>query len=137
MGDAAGQAADGFHLLGLAKLLLQSAAFGDVLGEEFEEDGVAFVAEGAAGEAHADRGAVFAQPVGGHALKFLQQAQIVGQAEPLLRIGIQVGQIAADQFRAGSVSQHGDQGGVYVEKNAGRSRSGRRRRERASPASEN
>ncbi len=50
MGDAAGEATDGFHLLGLAELLLQGAAFGDVLGEQLEEDGVAVVAEGASGE---------------------------------------------------------------------------------------
>ena len=100
VGDAAGEPADGFHLLGLAELLLQGAAFGDVLGEKFEEDGVAVVAEGASGEAHVDDGAILAHPVGGQAVKFLQRAQVVGQAEPLLRIGIQVGQIAADEFRA-------------------------------------
>ena len=50
MRDAAGEASDGFHLLRLAELLLQGAAFGDVLGEQFEEDGVAIVAEGASGE---------------------------------------------------------------------------------------
>ena len=92
--DAAGEPADGFHLLGLTQLLLERAAFGDVFGEEFEEDGVAFVAEGASGEAYVDHGAVVAQPVGGQALEFLQQAQVVGQAEPLLGVGIEVGQIA-------------------------------------------
>jgi hypothetical protein len=45
--DAAGQPAHGFHLLGLAQLLFQGAALGDVLGEQLEEDGVGFVAEGA------------------------------------------------------------------------------------------
>ena len=65
---------DGFHLLGLAKLLFQGAALGDVLGEEFKEDGVSFVAEGPSREAHADDAAVMAQPVGGHALEFFQQA---------------------------------------------------------------
>ena len=118
--DAAGEASHGFHLLGLAKLLLQGAAFGDVLGEEFEEDGVAFVAESAAGEAHADNGAVVAQPVSWQTLKFLQQTQVVGQAEPLLRVGVEVGQIAADQIGAGTVAQHGDQRRIHVEQNAGR-----------------
>jgi len=46
--------------------------------------------------------------------------QIVGQAEPLLRVGIKVRQIAADQVGAGTVTQHGNQGRVHVEKNAGR-----------------
>ncbi len=100
MGDAAGEATHGFHLLGLAQLLLQGAALGDVLGEQFEEDGVSLVAESAPGEAHADHCAVVAQPVGGQALEFLQQVQGVGQAEPLLRIGIQVGQVAADEILA-------------------------------------
>ena len=50
---------------------------------------------------------------------FCSRAQVVGQAEPLLRVGIQVGQIAADQFRAGFVAQHGHQRRVYVEQNAG------------------
>ena len=36
--DAAGETAHGFHLLGLAKLLLEGAAFGDVLGKQFEDD---------------------------------------------------------------------------------------------------
>ena len=54
VGDAAGEAADGFHLLRLAELLFEGAALGDVFGEKFEEDGVAFVADGAAGEADAD-----------------------------------------------------------------------------------
>ncbi len=98
----------------------QGAAFGDVLGEELEEDGVSFVAESASGEAHADNRAVVAQPVGRQALKFLQQAQVVGQAEPLLRVGIEISQIAANQVRSGSVTQHGNQGRVHVEENAGR-----------------
>ena len=115
MSDAAGEASHGFHFLGLAKLLLQGAAFGDVLGEEFEEDGVAFVAESPAGEAHADNGAVVAQPVSGQALEFLQQAQVVGQAEPLLRVGIEVSEISADQVGAGTVAQHSHQRRIYVE----------------------
>ena len=119
MGDAAGQAAHGFHLLGLAELLFQGAALGDVLGKQFEEDGVGFVAEGASGEAHADDAAVPACPVGIEAVEFLQGAQVVGQAEPLLRIGIQVGQIASHQFRARGVAQHGHQRRIYVEQDAG------------------
>ena len=119
MGDAAGQPAHGFHLLGLAQLLFQGAALGDVLGEQFEEDGVGFVAEGASGEAHADDAAVPACPVGVEAVEFLQGAQVVGQAEPLLRVGIQIGQIASDQFRARGVAQHGHQGRIHVQQDAG------------------
>ena len=78
-----------------------------------------FVAEGASGEAHADDAAVPARPVGVEAVEFLQGAQVVGQAEPLLRIGIQIGQIAAHQFRARGVSQHGHQRGIYVQQDAG------------------
>ena len=51
--DAAGQAADGFHLLRLPQLLLQGAALGDVLGKEFEYDSAfAAIGDRAAGNAN-------------------------------------------------------------------------------------
>ena len=78
-----------------------------------------FVAEGASGEAHADDAAVLACPVGVEAVEFLQGTQVVGQAEPLLRVGIQVGQIAAHQLRARGVAQHGHQRRVYIQQDAG------------------
>src|SRR5712691_9221468 len=115
MGDSAGEPAYGFHLLGLAELLLEGAAFGDVLGKQLEEDGVAVFAEGASGEAHVDGSAVLAYPVGGQAIEFLQGPEVVRQAEPLLGIGIEVGEILADQLRTRLVAQHGDQGGIHVE----------------------
>ena len=83
------------------------------------------------GKAHADNGAVVAQPVGGQALEFLQQAQVIGQTKPLLGVGIEVRQIAADQVGAGTVAQHGDQRRIHVEQNAGSNRTGTRRREHA------
>src|SRR5882724_9996506 len=51
-------------------------------------------------------------------MEFLQGAEIVGQAEPLLRIGVQIGQILADQLCAGFMAQHGDQGGIHIEQDA-------------------
>ena len=130
VGDAAGEPADGFHLLGLAKLLLQGAAFGDVFGEEFEENGVA-----SSRKARPERRTLtmvrsLAQPVGGHAMEFFQQAQVVGQAEPLLRIGIQVGQIAADQVRRRKRNPAWQPGPGSRRGECRRSCSGKRRRER-------
>ena len=37
--DASGEAADGFHFLGLAELVFEDAAFGDVFGDGFENVG--------------------------------------------------------------------------------------------------
>src|SRR6266851_7233978 len=88
MGYAAGQPAYGFHFLGLAELLLEGAAFGYVLGKQLEEDGASVIAEGASGEAHVDAGAVLAHPVSSQTVEFLQDAERVRQAEPLLGIGI-------------------------------------------------
>ena len=45
VGDAACETSDGFHLLRLAQLLFESAAFGDVFGEELK-DGAFFTAVG-------------------------------------------------------------------------------------------
>ena len=36
--ELTGQAADGFHLLRLAQLLLKGSALGDVFGKKFEDD---------------------------------------------------------------------------------------------------
>ena len=59
------------------------------------------------------------QPVSGQALEFLQQTQVIGQTKPLLGVGVEVRQIAADQVGAGTVAQHGDQRRIHVEQNAG------------------
>jgi hypothetical protein len=51
--DAAGEAADGFHFLGLAELIFEHAALGDVFGDGFENVG-GFVAAGDGAAADAD-----------------------------------------------------------------------------------
>ena len=70
MSDASGKPTHGFHLLGLAELLLQSPVFGDVLGKQLEEDGVAFVAKGTSGEAHVDGSVVLGAQSAGNPLNF-------------------------------------------------------------------
>src|SRR5258707_15568947 len=63
--DAAGEAADGFHFLGLAELVFEDAALGDVFGDGFEDVG-GFVAagDGASADADGDSFAVLAAPAG-------------------------------------------------------------------------
>ena len=73
MGDAAGETADGFHLLRLAKLLFQSTAFGNILGEELEEDGVAVVTDSASRETNDDGAAVLPHPLGDQAMKVCRE----------------------------------------------------------------
>ena len=96
--DAAGEAADGFHLLRLAQLLLERAALGDVFGEEFEDNPFfAAVGDGATGDAN-DRRAVLAFPFGVQAFERRCRAQIVGEVEPLVGVGIETEDVLADQF---------------------------------------
>src|SRR5205807_4090996 len=118
--DAASESAHCFHLLGLAELLLQCAALGHVFSKQLEQNVIIFITEGTPGKAHVDMSVVVPHPVGGQSLEFFQGAKVVRQTEPLLEIGIQVRQIAAYQLRRGGVSQHTDEGWVYIEKNAGR-----------------
>ena len=61
--NAAGEAADSFHFLGLTELLLERAMFGHILGKQFEERGVVFVTNGSSGKAHSDRSGVLTNPI--------------------------------------------------------------------------
>ena len=91
MRDSAGKPADGFHLLSLAELLFQGSMFSHVLGEQFEERRVVFVANGSAGKAHGDGNAVLAEPVSNQTVEALRGAKMIGDHEPLLRVCVQVG----------------------------------------------
>ncbi len=61
--DPAGQLADGFKLLRLAKLIFEGAALGHVFDDDLEAFGIARIAEhGAAGKAHSGERAILAIP---------------------------------------------------------------------------
>src|ERR1039457_3084101 len=81
MSDAAGEAAYGFHFLGLAELILEEAAGGDVFGDGLEHVG-GFVAAGdvAAADADGDDAAVFALPAGFETVHASGAAEFVDQA---------------------------------------------------------
>ena len=91
MGNAAGQTADRFHLLGLPKLLFERPMLSDILGEEFEESRIVFVANSSPGEPHGDGNAVLAHPIGNQPIEALRGAKMVGDYEPLLRVRVQIG----------------------------------------------
>ena len=64
VGDSAGEAADRFHLGGHAELLFESAALGDIFGEDFEYRGrLKALIEVAAATADGDGLVVFALPL--------------------------------------------------------------------------
>src|SRR5712691_224016 len=116
--DAAGEAADGFHFLGLAELVLEDTALGDVFGDGFENVG-GFVAagDGAPADANGDRGTVFAAPAGFEAVHASGAAEFFDQAGVLARLNenIFLG-IEGEDFKSGVVAEHSDEGGVDVEK---------------------
>ena len=118
--DAAGEAADGFHFLGLAELIFEDAALGDVFGDGFEDVG-GFVAagDGAAADADGDGDAVFALPADFEAVhasgaaEFVDQAGVFGGIDENVFLGIE-----ARDFEGGIVTEHSDESGVDVEKMA-------------------
>ncbi len=94
--DASGETADGFHFLRLAELLLEGAALGDVLGEDFVGGAVLGIFDGAAGHASGEGGAVLANPLGDEAVELFASAELVGEFEPFLRVGVESSQMTAD-----------------------------------------
>ena len=120
MGDAAGEASHGFHFLGLAKLVFKRAAFGDVFGEEFEDDPFAAVQHRASGDAHHGGGVVLALPFRGQAFEGLGGAEVVGEVEPFIVFGVEPEDVLANQFLGGGVAEQLDERGIGVENLAGR-----------------
>src|ERR1039458_8495743 len=120
MGDATGEAADGFHFLGLAELIFEQATFGDVFGDGFENVG-GFVAAGygAAADADGDDAFVFAPPADFEtvhapgAAEFVDQAGVFGGIDEDVLLRIEV-----EDLKGGIVAEHSDEGGVDVEKAA-------------------
>ena len=122
--DPSRESAHGFHLLGLAELQFQNVALGHVLGKQFVENLVAFIAQSPAGEAHYDRPAIFAHPLRHQSVELLHRTKAVRQREPLLRIGIEACQVQTHEFVSRAKIQHGDQSRIHVEQTARPNRSG-------------
>ncbi len=78
MRDAAGQPSDGFHFLGLAELLFENAALGDVFGDDFEDFvGFAGCTDDAAAQADGDGVAIFFFPANFDAVEARRHAGIL------------------------------------------------------------
>jgi hypothetical protein len=77
---SSGEAADGFHFLGLAKLILQHAAVGDVFGDGFEDVGrLVHVAHSPSADAHGDGSAILALPLQFNAIEASGAAEFCDQ----------------------------------------------------------
>src|SRR5271170_290735 len=118
--DAAGETADGFHFLGLAELVFEDAALGDVFGDGFEDfGGMIFTGHGAATDADSDGCAILAFPADFKTVHAAGAAEFVDQASVFGRIGENiVFRIESQDFDSGVVAQHSDEGGVDVEETA-------------------
>src|SRR5580698_2120767 len=90
-----------------------------VFGEEFEEDGVVFVANSASREAYSYGAAVLADPIRKQTVKLPGGAEVVGDNEPLERVGMQGDQVASHQFIRRRIAEKGYQGGVGAEQDSG------------------
>ena len=116
--DSAGEAADCFHFLGLAELVFEDAAFGDVLSYGFEDVG-GFVAagDGASADADGDGRAVFALPADFESVhasgttEFVDQAVVFGGIDEDVFLRIE-----GQDIDCRVVAEHSDEGGVDVEK---------------------
>src|SRR5207244_9458860 len=95
-----------FHLLRLAELLFQGAAFGYTFGKKLED--YALVAIGHRASRDPDDGgrAVLALPICDQSIEVSRRSKIIGQVEPLMRIGIERPQVRSLDFGDGSVAQH-------------------------------
>ena len=119
VGDAAGEAADGFHFLGLAELVFENAALGDVFGNAFENVGGFVAGDGTAADADGDDGRVFALPANFEAVHAPAAAEFVDQAGMLGGVDEDIFlRIERQDFESGVVAEHSDESGVDVEKMA-------------------
>src|SRR5207302_7374701 len=114
---AAGEAADGLHFLGLAELVFENAALGDVFGDGFEDvGGLVAAGYGAAADADGDGGAVFSLPADFEAIHAAGAAEFVDQARVFGGIDEDVFlRIEGQDFQSVVVAEHSDEGGVDVE----------------------
>src|SRR5580658_2839823 len=116
VGDATGEAADGIHFLGLAKLLFELTTVGDVFGDDFK-DFFGLIGEngGAAAESHDNDAAVFAFPLHFNAIETSSAAAILGKAFQFQRGNEDVLlNIEAKKILDRGIAKHGDKGGIHV-----------------------
>ena len=114
MGDAAGEAADGFHLLRLTELQLQGAGFGNVFHKNLEGATVLAVRNRASGDARHDGCAILAHALRGQVVEFLAGAKIIGGSKPLLGIGVEASQMSAHKIGGAGIAKHSHHRGVCV-----------------------
>ncbi len=120
VGDASGEAADGFHFLRLTELIFEDAALGDVFGDGFENvGGFVTAGYGASADADGDGGSVFALPAdfetvhASGALEFVDQAGVLTGFDEDVFLRIE-----GQNITRRVVAEHSDEGGVDVEKAA-------------------
>jgi hypothetical protein len=118
VGDATGEAADGFHFLRLAELIFEHPALGDVFGDGFQNVGrLIFGSDGAAADADDDGVAIFALPAGFEAVHTPGVAKFFYQARVFLRIKENIlPRIERQHFEGRVVTEHSDQRRVDIEK---------------------
>ena len=120
MSHSARQPADGFHLLGLAELILQHAAVGDVFGNRLQYV-CRFVgaAHGSSADADGDEAAILAFPFDFDSVQASSAAEFFAQARVLLAAREYVFFRIEQQHVLGrTVSQHRDQRRIYVQKSS-------------------
>ena len=90
------------QVVGLTELLLQGAAFGDVLGEDFEDDTL-FAAIGNGPSRDPDHCcAGLALPLRRQSLERGFGAEMIGKGEPLLAFGVEAVDMMADDLAWGT-----------------------------------
>ncbi len=122
VGDAPGEASDGFHLLRLAQLLFESAALGDVFGEEFED--CAFLAT-LGNRAARDPNCrivigTFTLPFGDQPAERSRLAEMIGKIEPLVGVSVEAVDVLADHVPERVLPEQFEEGGIRVEDFSGR-----------------
>ena len=120
MSHSARQPADGFHLLGLAELILQHAAVGDVFGNRLQYV-CRFVgaAHGSSADAYGDEAAILAFPFDFDPVQASGAAEFFAQERVLLAVREYVSlRIEQQNFLGRTVSQHRDQRRIYVQKSS-------------------
>ena len=114
VGDAAGEAADRFHLLRLTELQLQHAGFGNVFHKNLEAASFLAVWNRASGNARHDGRAILADALRGQVVEFLAGVKIIGGLKPLLGIGVEASQMTAGEIGGAVVTKHSHHCGVCV-----------------------
>ena len=119
VGDAAGETSDGFHLLRLLKLLFEGAPFGHVFGKKLEGFDLVSAGNSAAGNANYGGSSILAHPLDDEPVESRGAAQIIRQLEPLLRVRVKSAEMFSYEFVGGRISQHCEQGRIYLLQLAG------------------